>query len=115
MVIRHNGIVIDRQAQTIFHNGFTRHFRATKNSAYSKHGNLFFEAVGFMMLNGWTSRDQLFHHLYGGDPDGGPECGVHMLDVRLPQWRASLGRLGLEIVREKRGGVQYFKIAYLKP
>jgi hypothetical protein len=49
--------------------------------------------------------------LFGDNENGGPNNGLNIIDVQLVQWRPKLARIGLRIVREKRSGIIWYKIA----
>ena len=79
MVIRCNGIEIDRKARTVTHCGERYIFN------YSR-ANVRFRAFLDLVLSGGLSLEQLFDRIYGNDPNGGPESGPHYFLIVLNQW-----------------------------
>lgn len=112
MVIRFNDCVIDREKLTIMVGHRIRQFHRIKgNRSYSKHDNIFFETIAHLILNGWTRKQDLYDFLFADDPDGGPLAGLNTLDIRFHQWRPYLDKIDLKIVREKRSGIMWYKVA----
>ncbi len=111
MVIRHDGFEIDRKNRTITIGDRVRRFTYTgaHSHAYG-HDGYFFKAVCHLILNGWTRKEQLFDYIFSDDANGGPDSGLKTLDVQINQWQPKLNAVGMHIVRDKRGGVIWYKI-----
>src|SRR6266851_4307668 len=110
MVIRHAGFEINRRNRTIRIGDRVRLFTHNGNHSSFHEGNYFFKAVCHLILNGWTSKEQLFNYIFGEDESGGPNSGMKTLDVQINQWQPKLNAVGVHIVRDKRGGVIWYKI-----
>lgn len=104
-MIRFNSLIIDKKAMTIAVDSHVRRFNRQAE------GNKIFEIVCFLLLGGWTKREALFDFLYKEDLEGGPLTGHHIIDQWLHKQRLQLEHLGLVVVREKRGGDVWYKIA----
>ena len=111
MVIRHDGFEIDRKNRTITIGDRVRRFTYTGAHSHTYgHDGYFFKAVCHLILNGWTRKEQLFDYIFGDDVNGGPDSGLKTLDVQINQWQPKLNVVGMRIVRDKRGGVIWYKI-----
>lgn len=104
-MIWHNGIMIDRKTHTIEHNFNRRVFTGKFNGGRQ----VMFRTWEAMIL-GEMSNHELFHHVYGNEPDGGPLFGVHIFYVRFAQWDSELKRMQLKIIRDKRAGNVHYKM-----
>ena len=100
---RHNGIVINRKWKTITHRGVT--WRPMADRA------LAFHAMTMMILGNGVSRRQLFSHVYGHRPDGGPLHGPKVFDVHFNHWKPVFAMLQLELHRVKVAGEMLFSLA----
>lgn len=101
-MIRYKGIVIDQKQRSITHRGVTWRQRARRDDA------VMFRSVAMLILGNGVSKDQLFWHIYGDDPEGGPIDGPHVFDIRFAMWRKLFASLQLELRRVKTAGVFYF-------
>jgi len=110
VVIRHNNVIIDRQARTIQIGSKIRRFVHRNSHSHGTAGAYFFKTVCYLVLNGRTRRDQLFDFIFADDEGGGPISGVNVLDVQLHNWKPKLFEVGLCIVKEKHAGFVWYKI-----
>jgi len=110
VVIRHNNVIIDRESRTVQVGGRIRNFTHKGGHSPFHPGNYFFKVVCHLILNGWTSRQQLFDFVFASGPEGGPLSGSDTLDVQLCHWRPKLLEVGLHIIRDKRAGIVWYKI-----
>jgi len=114
VVIRHKGIEIDQKNRTIKVGDRLRHFtRIGAHSCTPRNDGYFFKAVCHLILNGWTSRQELFDYIFGDDENGGPDSGLKSLDVQFHYWQPKLNAVGMHIVRDKRAGLFWYKIQEL--
>jgi hypothetical protein len=103
-MITFKGIEIDRASRTISHRGVTRYF--TRTTSFAR-----FRMLVFFLLAGGASKEMAFWHVYGGDPDGGPETGEKCVQVMMSQateWH--LRKLGLEFRSWRIAGVSFYEI-----
>jgi len=111
VVIRHKSFEIDRKNRTIKVGDRVRHFtRIGAHSCTPENDGYFFKAVCYLILNRWTSRQELFDYIFALDENGGPDSGLKSLDVQLHYWQPKLIAAGMHIVREKRAGLFWYKI-----
>jgi len=82
MVIRCNGIEIDRKTRTVTHLGARYIFPTHKRSVRDK---VFYHLV----LGGGISLEMMFYLIYGDDPEGGPLGGPHYFLILLNQMEKS--------------------------
>ena len=110
-MIRFQNIVIDRQRLTISVGERTYQFRHGKLPHSMSHlENYTFAACCHLLLNGWTSKDQLFDFIFGKLPNGGPDSGLLGLSVQIVHWNKKMKSIGLRIVGDRRAGVTWYKI-----
>lgn len=111
MVIRHNDIMIDRANQSITIGEYTAYF-PQRYSHYqdAKGTSVAFKIFEHLLLKGEMSREQMFEHIYGHCPDGGPENGKHIFDIHFGHWLKHFEALRVKLVRDKRGGTMYLKL-----
>jgi len=103
-MIRNNGIEIDRRARTISHRGVT-----TKFVEHGLRNDVTFPSLCHLILSAGASTAELFHLIYGDDPDGGPIEGHHVFHIRLCQWKIRhLRPLGLQVRRWRISGVSFY-------
>lgn len=92
MVIRYNGITIDREKRTISHGEQSYTFLGKRRGS-----DVSFPMLCHMVLGPGLSVHEMFDLIYREDPDGGPIEGPHMLLVTLNQMeKKCLKKLGLE-------------------
>ena len=104
MVIRFNGIEVDRKKRTVSHAGESYIFR-------NINGGVAFKSFCYFLLGDGVSLAQAFFHVYGDDPDGGPIEGPCYFVIRLAQWqRLFLDRMGLEYRVFIISGVRFYHI-----
>jgi hypothetical protein len=103
-MIRHNGIVIDRKAQSITHRGATWRPQQRRSPARM------FRAISMLILGGGVSTHQLFWHVYGDCKDGGPLAGPQIFNVCLCMWLPIFEQLQLEVRKERTAGVSFFRL-----
>lgn len=103
-MITFKGIEIDRAGRAISHRGVTHEFSRTRNASR-------FKMALFFLLAGGASKEMAFWHLYGNDPDGGPESGELCIATMLTQLQiCHLRELQLEIRSWKIAGVTFYEI-----
>lgn len=109
VVIRHSNIVIDRAAGTIAVGSCHYKFQHTHGSrSYVRKGtSVAFETFAYLLLNGHSTRKQLFDFVYGHDKEGGPVDGPSIFDVHFVNWSHIFCALGVELCREWKSGTQY--------
>jgi hypothetical protein len=105
-MIRHNGITLDRKNQTIYHRGRKRVLHQINPGGFRPVAYKLWEAL----ILGPLDRATLFDRMYGEREDGGPLDGIKIVDIRISQWKYAFKLLGLQIVREKRCGVKYYRL-----
>lgn len=98
-MIRYRGIAMDAKTSTITHAGYSRKFKRD-----NRNRPLMFLAFRWLILSGGLTRDEMFAHLYGDDPDGGPLDGPHVLHVKFATWRPDFDHLKLVLRVEKISG-----------
>lgn len=92
-MIRYNGITIDRDHHVIQHQG--KHLRFTRK--VRKPRNIRFETACHLLLDAGISKEQLFWHAYGDDPDGGPLDGPHLFSVIINRLAQDFAKISIEI------------------
>lgn len=92
MVIRTNGIEIDRVCRTISHRGHREHFNRPISFVMTCH-----------LILGFFNRDELFDLIYGHRHDGGPEMGSNQIATMFVQKRLIFERLGLQFDKVRGG------------
>src|SRR5882672_10924168 len=103
-MITFKGITIDRIERTISHRGITRNFNLGRQ-------HVRFKMLVFFLLAGGASKEMAFWHVYGDDPEGGPESGEKCVQVMMTQsteWH--LRKLGLEFRSWRIAGVSFYEI-----
>ena len=107
-MIRHNGITLDESAWQIKLDD-----RVVDFTNLNGLGKVQFRFVKYLLLAGPTgvTREALFDHVYGDDPEGGPLYGHHIFDVMLIQCKKHFASLGVECRRERRAGKMYLRLA----
>jgi hypothetical protein len=112
MVIRYNGIEIDREAMTIRHRGHL--YEATERRADGRGGrrgqHVQFPAFQHLILGGGLSVWQLFDMVYGDLKSGGPDDGPHIFWVAFVAWNPVYRSLGLVMHHESRGGLKRYQL-----
>lgn len=103
-MIRHNGIELDRVRQIIRHRGKEKKFSTILAAGAKPVAFRFWEAL----ILGECTRQQLFEILYGHDPEGGPNGGHNILNVRVCMWRHQFAAMELYWHCEKRGGIAHW-------
>lgn len=113
MVIRYSDIVIDREQNTISIGAHRYEFKAynTSRSYVRKGTSVAFETFSHLLLNGHTTRRQMFDLVYGHDAEGGPIDGPSIFDIHFVNWAHIFSALHVTLAREWKLGVQYL---YLK-
>ena len=108
-VIRHNDIVIDRKTRTISVGVRSYKFRISAgNKKYvGPDSSAAFDAISHLLLNGHTTDAELFDVIYGRTGEGGPDSGPKMMLIHFINWGHMLDALGLQLSKEKMGGVLY--------
>ncbi len=107
MVVRYNGITIDRKKRTIKHRARFYQFDARRKAGF----DLVFQSICYLILSGGASAEMVFWHVYGGDPDGGPDAGTKVILIGLSQWKHFvLDKLDLEWRAWKIAGVSFYEI-----
>ena len=108
-MIWHNGIMIDRKNRSIEHDYHTEHFPLREKSAREYAPNSRFECLCHLILQP-HSRGDLYERIYGDHPEGGPDMGIYIWDVRFQQWKPAIKRLSLQLIRWKRAGIMFFQL-----
>lgn len=108
-MIRCNGIEIDRARRIITHRDRFRHFVSSKPRDTE---SIVFQSFVYLILGGGVSTAQLFWHVYGNDPEGGPNRGPDIFCTRFHQWECvgHFRALDLELISWKIAGVIFYEI-----
>lgn len=110
MVIRTDGIEIDRVRQIIRHRSVEKRF----SRAYvSGHQPVMFRTWEALIL-GEHTRESLFNLLYSSDENGGPNQGYNILNVRMSMWKADFKKMEFDWIRNKRGGIVHWRLVPTK-
>jgi hypothetical protein len=112
VVIRHNGIVIDKDKRTIEVHGYSHAFGNGGPHSYQNEG-VAFKTISYLLLSGSRTRRELFEYIYGHCAEGGPNAGPDIFNNHWINWsrpNGILDNLGLKLVREKRAGEMYFQL-----
>ena len=108
-----NGIQIDLVGKVITHNGNV-YVCVARGGSTGRSGvtpDKQFETLKMLIMSPrGISRGQLFDHLYGDDEDGGPDVGPNIFSVRFTQWAKQFADLELELYKETRNGVMFYKL-----
>ena len=102
-MIRHNGIEISLVSRTIWHRKHVRRFNAGPHSVE-------FEIWCLLLLGGGQNRWQIFDSVYGDDPEGGPDSGPHMIDVRIQQFKKKFAAMEFHLVKDRRASRTYWRL-----
>jgi hypothetical protein len=105
MVIRcSNGIELDRANKTVTHAGESYAWRP-------QDVNRAFDTFCFVLLSDGVSKEQVFFHIYGDDPDGGPLEGPHIFHIVLNRLdKEFFDRLQIEWRSWRIAGVHFYSI-----
>jgi hypothetical protein len=109
-MIRYRGITIDRSTRTITHRGRAHTFQESKRG---RGESVVFKSLVYLILGGAVSREQLFWHIYGNDPEGGPIDGYHIFDIHFQRWEKEqryFSKLDLELRAQKISGVMFYEL-----
>lgn len=104
MVIRYNGIDLDRVNRRVVHAGESHQFAM-------KEDHKLFDTFCFVLLSGGVSKEQMFFHIYHDDPDGGPLEGPHIFHIMLNKLEKTFfDRLEIEWRAWRIAGVNFYSI-----
>lgn len=105
MVIRYNGITIDREKRTVSHNKKSYTFSCVRRRKV----DVTFRLLLHLVCGPGLSVTELFNLIYADDPDGGPLEGPHILLVNLNQLeKRVLAPLDLEWRAWRLAGVNFY-------
>jgi hypothetical protein len=109
MVIRYSDVVIDRTRLTIGIGAYTYKFTNSNGPIVyrKKDSSVAFETITYLLLNGHSTRQQLFDLIYGHDKEGGPIDGADIFSVHFHNWKHIFDALHLELRREWQSGKQF--------
>lgn len=118
-MIRFRQVIINRAKHSISVGSCYHEFDpVNRGNSYKKKGtSIGFEVIAHLLLNGHTSRQELFDMIYEHDESGGPISGYNIFDVRFSQWKPIFDALGLRLCREKQAGKQllFFQVLQKEP
>jgi hypothetical protein len=108
-VITCNGIEIDRMQCVITHRNRSRWFRSPRIELDE---SILFKSLTYLILGGGVSRAQLFWHIYGNDPEGGPIAGPQIFSIRFYQWaeQGIFRHLDLQLRTQRISGVSFYEL-----
>jgi hypothetical protein len=102
MVVRYNGVEIDRSAGVVKHRG--RQYRAQRRRLRT------FRMLEALVLGGGMSNAQLFWAVYGDDADGGPMEGPHIFWIMLCKSNPLFEHLDFDLRSTKIAGVMFHEL-----
>jgi hypothetical protein len=103
MVMRYNGIEIDRTTRTVRHRERICYFGTSRR-------NRSWEMLEALVMGGGVSNAQLFWFVYGDDPEGGPLYGPKIFDVQMSRLKSVFNKLDLDLRSTKIAGVRFSEL-----
>lgn len=111
-MIRFGKIVIDTERLMITVGPYVADFSCQRPKGGGRPADVRFAVLKYLLCADGRGlcREQLFGAVYGAREDGGPLSGLHQLDVLFQQMKATMDRLELKLVSEKRAGTMYYRV-----